>query len=52
MDLELIDIDEAVLVGMQNGHARAKAASHKVSEWTNDEAGVGKELNLLLALGL
>jgi hydroxymethylpyrimidine pyrophosphatase-like HAD family hydrolase len=33
---------------MANGHPRAKAAARKVSNWTNDQSGVAKELELLL----
>jgi hydroxymethylpyrimidine pyrophosphatase-like HAD family hydrolase len=43
--------DAGLGVCMQNGRDDVKAVSNHTSQWTNDQDGVGRELELLLEAG-
>ena len=49
-DFEMLR-DAGFGVCMDNGRDEVKAVSNKVSAWSNDEDGVGREIELLLEQG-
>jgi hydroxymethylpyrimidine pyrophosphatase-like HAD family hydrolase len=49
-DLEMLR-DAGLGVCMQNGRDDVKAVANRTSHWTNDEDGVGREIEALLESG-